>query len=145
MKIEKLTIYTDGGCEPNPGQGAWAYMAINEYGHKENEQVGYGGYTTNNKMELEAILQALKFAKDMEVSKVKIISDSQYAINSLTIWGDKWEKTNYKGKKNVDAIKEIRSILKTLSVDFEWVRSHTGDIFNEYVDGLCTEEIRKNL
>jgi ribonuclease HI len=144
MKTEKLIIYTDGGCEPNPGRGAWAYMAINEWGHKETEEVGYEEFTTNNKMELEAISRSLSYAKDMGIKNVKIKSDSQYAINSLTIWGDKWEKNDYKGKKNVDIIKDIRRMLKSLNAEFEWVRGHDGDIFNEYVDGLCSYEIRKN-
>jgi ribonuclease HI len=119
-------------------------MAINEWGHKETEEVGYEEFTTNNKMELEAISRSLSYAKDMGIKNVKIKSDSQYAINSLTIWGDKWEKNDYKGKKNVDIIKDIRRMLKSLNAEFEWVRGHDGDIFNEYVDGLCSHEIRKN-
>jgi ribonuclease HI len=120
-----LTIYTDGSCNPNPGDGGWGVIAI-----FENNDVYLSGReknTTNNVMELTAVIEALKeFGKH---KKIKIISDSTYVINCA--------KGEFKRKKNVDLWKIYDEVSKDVEVVFEKVKAHSGDTYNELVDKLA--------
>ena len=137
MKKKVVKIYTDGGCNPNPGPGKWAW-AINE---KENG-VGSESDTTNNRMELQAVLEAIKYAKDnYSDCDIVIYSDSKYCVNGFNSWMHGWQKRKWKKKDgktavNVDLWKLLFSY-KDLAT-LKWVRGHDGDRMNEYVDSLCT-------
>lgn len=138
MKSYALRIYTDGSCEPNPGPGSWAFSYYNYHG----ERIFFMGtdtQTTNNRMELEAAIRALDATKDHPGHRT-IISDSEYVVHGITKWIIKWKKKDWmlkktKPVKNVDLWKRLDSLAS--GVDFEWVRGHSGNEMNEFVDGLC--------
>lgn len=119
-----LKIYTDGSCSPNPGPGGWAFIGISE---KEYHGSGTSIKTTNNIMEMTAVIEALKF-----FSKYKdfhIVSDSLYVINCAT---NKWKRN-----KNTELWKEYDIVSKDKKIHFEWVKGHSGDFYNELVDKLA--------
>lgn len=123
--MNTLTIYTDGSCSPNPGKGGWAYIALLENLQIEN----YGGsiHTTNNIMEMTAVIEALKDFKDTQ--KFKIYSDSLYVINCA--------KKIWKRNKNIELWNEYDTLSKNKEITFIWVKGHNGDIYNEMVDKLA--------
>lgn len=127
-------IYTDGSCEDYIG--GWAVLVIEN--KKIFEYSGHLSYSTNNIAELTAIYQALLIKNDNLIIK----SDSMYSINSLTIWGNKWEKNKWKKAdgnvpENVELIKQIRLLLKGKNIKFQHVYGHNGDKYNERVDLLA--------
>jgi len=134
-----IEIYTDGGCRPNPGVGGWA--AILRY--KGHSKEIYGGEidTTNNRMELMAVIQGLKaITRPRQI--VEVYTDSQYVRNGMTKWIDGWVKRGWKTKgkaiKNVDLWKELDALCKAHEVSFNWIRGHTGHSLNERADYLAT-------
>lgn len=126
-----IKIYTDGSCLKNPGgPGGWAYLIEN----KKEIKVGKGGdkSTTNNRMELIAVIEGIKAVSD---EKVCIYTDSQYVI--------KCAKGEFKRHKNKDLWKTYDEVSKNKIVSFEWVKGHNGDINNEKVDLLAKNEAKK--
>jgi ribonuclease HI len=121
-----MDIYTDGSCTPNPGRGGWAYV-IPRHGI---EKSGYVADTTNNRMELMAIREALKDPTDPQ-GTVVIYTDSQLCIYTIT---GKW-----KSKKNRDLILECRALIGDRKVTFTWVRGHNGNKHNERCDFLANK------
>ena len=119
-------VYTDGSCWPNPGKGSYAYVVLKDerLHHKASQSVMN---TTNNKMELQAILSSLEYFQ--QPTKIKIYSDSLYAINSAL--------KKFNGAKNKDLIKKIRDFNQYHSVEYKWVRGHSGIYWNEFVDNLA--------
>jgi ribonuclease HI len=116
-------IYTDGSCTPNPGSGGWAYVIPS----KGIEKSGGEKETTNNRMEMRAIVEALRGSEGEP--KVRILSDSQLCINTLTgLW---------KCKKNRDLWFEARALMEGRHVVFQWVRGHNGNQHNERCDFLA--------
>ena len=136
--MKKIEIYTDGGCEPNPGKGGWGWVVDdNTYnsGGEEN--------TTNNRMELTAIIEAIKWAKDEGHALILIFSDSKYCVKGFMEWMYSWERRGWKrGEKelkNVDLWKDLWSM--KAGVVLKWVKGHNGNALNEFADELCTHEI----
>lgn len=132
-----LTFYADGGCSPNPGRGGWGWVC------RENLKEDFGGEdsTTNNRMELTGILAVLLYVKTNHPNeRILVISDSQYAINGCSRWRHKWKQNNWKAAegalKNSDLWKRIDSALDTVKAEFEWVRGHDGNKWNERADEL---------
>lgn len=123
--MTSLTVYTDGSCSPNPGKGGWAYIAILKDCHIEN--YGSSKNTTNNIMELTAVIEALKDFK--EIQKFKIYSDSLYVINCA--------KKIWKRNKNTELWSLYDSMSKNKEISFIWVKAHTGNKYNEMVDKLA--------
>ena len=124
------TFYTDGSCLQNPGgPGGWALVELNR-NKNDVESCIYGGdpSTTNNRMELEAILQILENYSD---ELLTIHTDSQYVINCAT---GKWKRN-----KNIDMWDRYNKLAKDRKVNFIWVKGHNGDIWNEFVDNLARE------
>lgn len=142
QKPKKVTITTDGGCDPNPGVGAWA--AILRYGSKCMTISGVDPKTTNNRMELTAIAEGLEALKVPCV--VKLRTDSQIAINAICAGylnpGEKrrlrWER---KGA-NMDLVHRIWAQLARHTVRPVWVKGHSGDHDNEACDRLCGDKIK---
>ncbi len=130
-----ITIYTDGSCMPNPGRGGWAYIAIEDDSetHVKSETHVYGGdnKSTNNKMELTAVIQALSDFK--KYKKLTIYSDSQYVIKCAT---GVWKKS-----KNLELWEEYEKVSKGKDITFVWVKGHNGDKYNEMVDKLAKKGI----
>ena len=137
MKSDVI-IYTDGACKGNPGVGGWG--AILEYKDKNKKIYGYDENTTNNRMELTAAIRALGVLK--EKSKVIIYTDSKYVMNGITIWIDGWKKNNWKTSnkkdvKNIDLWKLIDKLNSFHSVEWKWVKGHSGNTGNEMADELA--------
>lgn len=131
------TVYTDGSCYPNPnGNGGWGYIVLaNEEAVRTMK--GSEKNTTNNRMELMAILRALESFEDGE--DVLIMSDSQYCVNSMMVWMRKWRRKQFSGVKNTDLMKAIDNEMQRLNVKAEWVRGHNGNKWNEAADSLAEE------
>jgi ribonuclease HI len=121
-------LFTDGSCKRN-GDGGWAFVAVID-GEIHEEQWGNEQSTTNNRMELAAILKAMVWAHTECVDNVIIVTDSQYCINMLT-------DMNYTPKANKALVNIGRAILIQRPMKFEWVKGHSGNPFNERADALC--------
>ena len=131
-------IYTDGACLGNPGPGGWAAIII----EKKNkiELSGSEQNTTNNRMELCAIINALSSFQSRK--NLKIITDSRYVIDGINLWLKKWQLNDWKTStkkqvKNKDLWVRLDILTKEHSVEWEWVKGHSGDHFNEKVDSLA--------
>jgi ribonuclease HI len=131
-----VTIYTDGGADPNPGLGGWA--AVLRFGEKEKELSGGEFDTTNNRMEMTAAIEALTALK--KPCRVMLYTDSQYLQRGITEWMPKWKMKNWmRGRdpvKNVDLWKRLDALTQTHEVDWHWVRGHAGVELNERCDSL---------
>ena len=141
MKNEKIIIYTDGGCSPNPGLGGWAAILISpSHDNYKKEISGAETDSTNNRMELTAAIMALKELKNP--SDVELHTDSKYVKNAFTEgWLDNWlrngwKSANKKDVKNVDLWKELHALSKKHSIEWTWVKGHSNDHYNEQCDQL---------
>ena len=134
-----IKVYTDGACKGNPGPGGWGvYIQSNE---DEKELYGGNPETTNNQMEMQAALEALKHLKD-EDEVIELYTDSNYLRQGITEWIHKWKKNNWKtaAKKpvaNRDLWIEISDLNEKMTVDFNWVKGHAGAPGNERADELA--------
>jgi len=135
-----VTIYTDGASSGNPGPGA--YAVILQYNNHSKELVQAFRKTTNNRMELWAVIAGLEALKK-EKQQVAIYSDSRYVIDAVEKgWLETWIKKDFKGKKNSDLWKRFWSIYKKHLVRLQWVKGHAGNLYNERCDQLATNHIR---
>ena len=134
-----IKVYTDGACKGNPGPGGWGvYIQSNE---DEKELYGGNPETTNNQMEMQAALEALKHLKD-EGEIIELYTDSNYLRQGITEWIHKWKKNNWKtaAKKpvaNRDLWIEISDLNEKMTVEWNWVKGHAGDPGNERADELA--------
>lgn len=145
LEPEKVHIFTDGSSSYRDKSGGWAAVLLYK-GHRK-EIFGGKNNTTNNEMELTAILMGIKALKETKAYPVVIYSDSQYCINAVTFWYKKWQRNgwiNSKGEavKNIDLIKEIISLSGNFT--FKWVKGHIGIPENERADELAGRA-RKNV
>ena len=130
---DTVFLYTDGGCEPNPGLGTWACLL--RCGRITKELSGYETDSTNNRMELTAVIEGLK-SLDGSFS-VRIVTDSKYVINCIN-GARKWLE-NGRNAPNKDLLHALVLQLSRHSVSVEKVTGHSGHEDNDYCDGLCTE------
>ena len=142
---DSIVIYTDGGCDPNPGPGGWAALILQD-GHK-TELMGADPDTTNNRMELTAAIQALRSLKTP--TTVTLYTDSQYLQKGIDEWMPGWLARNWKastGKPvlNQDLWKELLAVQKPHKVSWKWVKGHAGNVYNTRVDALV-HEARRSL
>ena len=144
-KMKKINIYTDGACKNNPGPGG--YGIILEYNDIKKEISGGSRDTTNNIMELTAVIEALKALN--QPCEVNLYSDSQYVCNAINKnWLNNWEKSNWKkaDKKpvaNRELWQQLSALLEMHKVNFIWVKGHAGHPENERCDKLATAEAAK--
>ena len=137
--IKHIDIFTDGSCSGNPGPGGWA--AILKYDTKIKELCGGDSDTTNNRMELTAVIEALRALK--EPCDVLITTDSQYIVNAVEkkwvyAWKSKgWKKADGKPALNTDLWQRLLQLLDTHSVSFCWIKGHDGHPENERCDTLA--------
>ena len=137
MSVE---IFTDGACSGNPGPGGWA--ALLRYNGNEKEISGGEFDTTNNRMEMMAVIQGLSALK--KPSKVTLYTDSQYVQRGVTEWMAGWKAKGWPARiKNQDLWLRIDSVLQSHDVKFVWVRGHDGHEENERVDKLAVAAIPK--
>lgn len=145
MNIPNVEIYTDGACSGNPGIGGWASVLLYEQ-HKK-ELYGNDKETTNNRMELTAVIEALKALK--RPCNVTLYSDSKYVIDSINKdWVYKWKANNWiksdrKPALNTDLWKELLALLEVHRVKFVWVKGHNGNEYNERCDELAVKAIKE--
>lgn len=137
MKL--ISLYSDGSCLKNPGAGGWAYILK----YDNHTKVASGGerFTTNNKMELQAVINGLKALK--EPCEVEIYSDSSYVVNAINSWLANWVKKNFKNVKNVELWMEFIEISKKHKLKAHWIKGHNGHKENEECDKLARSEALK--
>jgi len=142
----RIYIYTDGACKGNPGPGGWGALLI--YKEHKKEINGFSKDTTNNIMELTAVIESLLIIK--QKSDITIITDSNYVKDGITKWianwkNKGWKTSNKKPVKNKDLWKKLDDLSNNHNIKWEWVRGHTGNPGNERADQLANEAIIKNL
>ena len=141
-KNEMLNIYTDGACKGNPGIGGWG--AVLEYGNTKKEINGYSINTTNNIMELTAVIKALECLN--RKCKIVITTDSNYVKNGITDWIKSWKNNGWKTAKkspvkNKDLWIKLDSLVANHDIDWKWIKGHSGHPQNERADELANEAI----
>ena len=141
-----VVIYTDGACKGNPGPGGWG--ALLRAGQAERELFGGAKNTTNNRMELTAVIQALSVLT--RSCKVALYTDSEYVKNGITTWIHGWQRRGWrtadnKPVKNIDLWKRLDELAAAHQVEWHWVRGHAGDPGNERADELANRGVRSAL
>lgn len=139
--IKEVTLYTDGACSGNPGAGGWACVLV--YGDKEKELSGGEAVTTNNRMELTAVIEGLKALK--QKCAVQLYTDSKYVLEGATKWlagwqEKGWRKADKKPVLNVDLWQILADLLNAHEITWHWVKGHAGDVYNERVDALAVAQ-----
>ena len=140
--MKKIQIYTDGACKGNPGPGGWG--AILRYKDKEKELSGFEPNTTNNRMEITALIKALEKLK--EPCDITLYSDSQYVCNAITKgWAKKWKNNNWMRNKkepalNPDLWEKLLSLIEKHKLEVIWVKGHAGHPENERCDRLAVNQ-----
>lgn len=143
--MKNVEIYTDGACSGNPGKGGWGAVLI--YKNEEKELCGASADTTNNRMELTAVIEALKALK--YPCSVSLTTDSKYVCDAVNkgwvySWRENgWKKSDKKPALNVDLWEELLPLLETHSVTFNWVKGHSGNPYNERCDKMAVNEYMK--
>lgn len=146
-KTFNVTIYTDGACSGNPGAGGWGAILMCD--GKMKEFSGFDPETTNNKMELTAVIVALSKLK--KPCTVDLYSDSAYVVNALNQgWLENWKNNGWRGSdkkpvKNIELWEQLDELLKVHTVNFIKVKGHADNEFNNRCDALATGEIAKNV
>ncbi|UTC81635.1 MULTISPECIES: ribonuclease HI [unclassified Treponema] len=156
MNIE---IYTDGACSKNPGPGGWAYIIINKDSKEEIFRASGGEkLTTNNRMELMAVIRALQKIQEEDLSaqsgkiadyeSISVHTDSQYVQLGISSWIFNWKKNNWKTAfkqpvKNQDLWQELDTLSLSIKPEWVWVRGHVGNPLNEACDRLAVEACKK--
>lgn len=140
-----VILYTDGGCEPNPGPGGYGIVLV--YGSHHKQVSGGFQYTTNNRMEIMAAIKGLEMLK--EPCEVTVISDSQYLVKAMTEgWVQRWQSKNWKKSgaevvPNVELWKRLLDLCSIHSVTFQWIKGHAGHPENELCDQLALDALRQ--
>lgn len=140
--MKTVTIYTDGACEGNPGPGGWA--AVLRYGEAVSELSGGAPATTNNKMELQAAVAALRALK--EPVQVELYTDSTYLLKGITEWLPVWKARGWRTAskapvKNADLWRELDGLASAHTITWHWVKGHAGNPDNERCDRLAQQEV----
>ena len=147
MERKTVYIYTDGACSGNPGVGGWAAILI--YNEFRKEMSGADAMTTNNRMELSAVINGLKALK--EPCRVILTTDSKYVCDAVTKgWAKSWQKRGWiksdkKPALNSDLWQELLDLLKIHDVEFKWVKGHAGHPENERCDDLAVSAYKRLL
>jgi ribonuclease HI len=137
-----VTIHTDGACRGNPGPGGWG--AILEHGDKQRQLYGGELDTTNNRMELTAVIKALEALKFK--CQIELYTDSKYVLQGITEWMANWKKRNWrtadkKPVKNVDLWQKLDTLVIEHDINWHWVKGHSGHPGNELADQLANKGI----
>lgn len=142
-----VEIFTDGACSGNPGAGGWG--AILRYGTTERELAGGEDMTTNNRMELTAVIESLKALK--RPCEIVLCTDSRYVMDGVLQWLPNWKQNNWRttnkksAVKNLELWQELDSLLSKHQIKWVWVKGHNGHPENERCDKLAREEAKKHL
>jgi ribonuclease HI len=146
-----LRIYTDGGCSGNPGPGGWAFVIVLDTfqgGNVIASDTGGEKDTTNNRMELTAVISSLRALKSLRdiPRKPVLYTDSQYVQLGITDWINKWKRNSWrtsdkKPVKNKDLWMELDALAGELEISWKWVKGHSGDEYNERCDKMTRKAI----
>ncbi|NYT22179.1 ribonuclease HI [Alcaligenaceae bacterium] len=144
MSGKVVEIWTDGACKGNPGPGGWG--ALLRHGRHEKEMCGGESATTNNRMELTGVIEALKALK--RPCQVVVHTDSQYVQKGMNEWLPNWKRRGWrtadkKPVRNADLWQELDALVNQHQVEWRWVRGHAGDPGNERADALANLGVRK--
>lgn len=137
---DRVIIYSDGGCKPNPGRGGWAALLI--WGEQQKELSGGDPDTTNNRMELTAAVRALEALK--RACDIEFYTDSEYLKKGISEWIAGWKRKGWKTAKgepvlNQDLWMRLDELTRQHKISWKWTRGHAGNVYNERVDRLATE------
>jgi len=140
--LKKVIIYTDGACRGNPGNGGWG--AILNYNDKTKEIKGFASNTTNNIMELTAVIKSIELLK--EPCQITVFTDSKYVQNGISTWIHGWKKngwktSNKKSVKNKNLWLALDDQAAKHNISWEWVKGHSGHPLNERADELANQAI----
>ena len=142
-----IAVYTDGACSGNPGPGGWGTIIIDE--NEEKEFSGFEPNTTNNRMELTAVIQGLSALKEQQAS-VTVYTDSQYIVNAINLhWLDNWQikgwtNASKKPVANRDLWEMIIDLNKKYKPTYVWVKGHSSNEYNNRCDALAVQAIQNN-
>ena len=144
-----MRIFADGGCSGNPGPGGWAYLIVepDSSGTIIKEAWGAEKHTTNNRMELQAVISALEVVSTLGPAGVlEIFTDSQYVQKGMSQWIKDWKARSWKtaGKdpvKNQDLWQRLDTLASSFSISWHWVKGHAGNVYNERCDRLTQKAI----
>ncbi len=140
----KTGVFTDGSCEGNPGPGGWGFVWV-EDDRVVVERRGTDPDTTNNRMELTALIEAYRALP--EDAAIEVFSDSQLCVNTINEWAAGWEARGWRRKggaiKNLELVKELYALAGAHpGVTLRWIKAHDGSRWNEYVDALASSYLR---
>ena len=143
---EIIQMWTDGACSGNPGNGGWGVL-IKLVDGNQIKLSGHEQYTTNNRMEMLAVIEGLKYLKNY--SSVIIHTDSKYVLEGITNWITNWKQNNWKSSnkkdvKNKDLWIELDTLVNKFKIEWKWVKGHSGNIENDIADLLATTAIKEN-
>ena len=138
-------MFTDGSCEGNPGPGGWAFVWV-ENDRIIAEEHGTDPDTTNNRMELRALIEA--YRRLPPDASVTVYSDSELCVKTMNEWASGWERRGWRRKsgpiKNLDLVQELYALVHSREVvELRWIRAHSGSRWNEYVDALASSFMRE--
>lgn len=141
-----VEIYSDGACSGNPGPGGYGAVLI--YGDARKEISGYERQTTNNRMEMTAVIEALRQLK--RPSKIKIMTDSSYLVKGMTQWLPGWIRRNWVNSQkkpviNRDLWETLIELCKNHNVEWQWIKGHAGHTENERCDELARMAIKQGV
>ena len=144
-KGDEIILYADGACSGNPGPGGWAVILKHLSSGKTRELAGGEKQTTNNRMELLAVISGLEAIS--KPSKVTVVTDSQYVVKGMTEWIGNWIAKNWRtsGKKlvkNIELWQRLLEISKKHKVSWEWIEGHSGHPENERCDRLAVAAVK---
>lgn len=147
LVMQTVDIFTDGGCSGNPGPGGWAYVTLSE-GKMISYSSGGEAQTTNNRMELTAVIHAIEDASLLGVESISISTDSQYVKNGITTWIYNWKKNGWRTAskdpvKNKELWEELDNLNASNKIRWNWVKGHAGIKYNEMCDSLVRKEMEK--
>ncbi|MGM0499539.1 MAG: ribonuclease HI [Bacillota bacterium] len=145
-EYDEFKVYTDGACIGNPGPGGYAAVILNSESEKLQTVSGSVEDSTNNRMELKAVIEALKILP--KNSTIELYSDSSYVLKGLSSWIEGWKKNGWKtsSKKEVanqDLWQELDDLASNFNLNYQKVKGHSGDFYNEEVDKLAKKEAEK--
>ena len=147
IHMKTIQIYTDGSCQYNPGPGGWACILM--YNGQVKEKNGYIPNTTNNQMELLAIIKALEMVK--ECCNIELFSDSAYIVNAFQQnWIEKWEKNGWQNSQkqpiaHIELWQQLLQLTQKHNITWNKVKAHTNNVYNNRCDALAKQAIKMNI
>lgn len=139
-----LTLYTDGSCLKNPGPGGWAFLALSPANERLHQQAGPCAQTTNNQMELQAVIEALTWAHSTGHQSAIVITDSRYVQQGMLEWIIQWKRNGWRTStkspvKNQEYWQQLDTLNQKMTIKWQWVKAHHIDEYNATVDNLARQ------